>query len=64
MNIRTIHICPPIPNRNYDWCAYDNDKFDAENSDSVVGYGSTKEEAIADLLQQIEEASDVNDDGA
>ena len=64
MNIRTIHIFPPIPIRKYDWCAVDNDTFDAENPATVVGYGSTKEEAIADLLHQIEEANDVNDDGA
>jgi hypothetical protein len=61
MNIRTIHICPPIPVRSYDWCAVDNDTFDEENPATPVGYGPTKEEAIADLLRQIEEA---NDDGA
>jgi hypothetical protein len=64
MNIRTIHICPPIPIRRYDWCAYNGDTFDAESSKSLVGYGCTEQEAIADLLQLIAEANDVNDDGA
>jgi len=56
MNIRTVHICPPIPIRDFDWCAYDEDTFDGEGR--PVGYGSTEEEAIADLRQKIEEAND------
>jgi hypothetical protein len=60
MNIETVHICPPIPIRTYDWCAFDADTYDEEGGD-IRGWGATREEAIADLLRQIEEA---NDDGA
>ena len=41
--IFTQFIYPPIPIRNYDWCAYrDPEKF--------TGYGKTELEAIEDLL--------------
>jgi hypothetical protein len=56
MNIKAVHVCPPIPVTFCDWCAFDDDKFDEEYP--VVGWGKTKQEAIADLLQQIEEAND------
>ena len=60
MNIVTTYECPPIAARDFDWMAYDEETYDPE-SNRVVGWGKTKEEAIADLLRQIEEA---NDDGA
>ena len=42
--IYTQFINPPIPIRNYDWCAYrDPEKF--------TGYGKTELEAIKDLLE-------------
>lgn len=37
------YIFPPIPNRNFDWCAF----YDPETK--PYGYGKTKEEAIKDL---------------
>jgi len=61
MNIRTEYICPPIPIRDFDWEAVDADTYDPECNNKQIGHGKTKEEAIADLLRQIEEA---NDDGA
>jgi len=60
MKIVTQYECPPIATRDTDWMAYDEDTYDPE-SNRIVGWGKTKEEAIADLLRQIEEA---NDDGA
>ena len=59
--IVTQHICPPIPLRSHDWCAYDELLFDPENDFAPIGWGKTEQEAVADLLRQIEEA---NDDGA
>lgn len=41
----TSCICPPIPDRRYDWCAY----WDGEEESGHYGYGTTKAEAIADL---------------
>jgi hypothetical protein len=45
------------------WSAYDADTYDADCdqdgffSDSLVGHGATADEAIADLLEQIEDAA-------
>ena len=47
--IQTHCIYPPIPIRQFDWCAY----RDPERR--PYGYGATEAEAIADLLQQEED---------
>jgi hypothetical protein len=52
MKIKTSHIYPPIPDRRFDWSAVDDDTYDY---DQPIGYGRTEEEAIADLLSQLEE---------
>jgi hypothetical protein len=57
MRIVAHLVTPPIPCRDFDWCAYDSGTHDPENN-PIVGWGRTKEEAIADLLRQIEEAND------
>ena len=49
--ITVEHVYPPIPVRDYDWCAYEGD-YDLGQR---VGYGATREAAIADLMVQIEE---------
>jgi hypothetical protein len=49
--IRTEYICPPIPIRNFDYTAW----IDGEEEDGKHGYGATKQEAIDDLLTQLEE---------
>lgn len=51
MNIITENIHPPIPTRNYDWQAYVEGQ-----EEGACGYGATKQEAIADLMEQNEEA--------
>lgn len=43
--IETHCICPPIPIRTFDWCAY-------RDPESLTGYGRTELEAVADLLEQ------------
>lgn len=53
MNIKTHYEYPPIPDRNFDWCAYDDDTYDGEGS--KIGWGATEEAAIADLMEQMEE---------
>ena len=55
MKIKTVHVYPPIPIRNFDWAAYDENTYD--DGPSCVGYGETKEAAIADLLEQVAEES-------
>ena len=39
-------VFPPIPNRNFDWCAYHDG--DEENA-SRYGWGKTEAEAIVEL---------------
>jgi hypothetical protein len=53
MNIITEHVHPPIPARNYDWISYDEDTYEPG---SPCGWGRTREEAIADLQTQMEDA--------
>jgi hypothetical protein len=50
--IKTVFEYPPIPWRNFDWCAYD-DRRGAD--DSPYGWGRTEDEAVADLLEQMED---------
>lgn len=58
MTIKTVHVCPPIPIRDYDWQAYDTDHYDPEDPDRFTGWGRTEAEAIADLLSQLEVSDD------
>jgi hypothetical protein len=54
MRIVTNHDPKPIPFRNCDWIAVDDETYGGEPSDPI-GYGATEEEAIADLLEQLAE---------
>lgn len=56
MKILTKHDYPPIPDRQFDWSAVDDDTYDgAEDSHCPIGHGATEQEAISDLLEQMEE---------
>ena len=46
--IVTEFVHPPIPVRCYDWRA----TFEDYDAGDLMGYGPTKEEAIADLIVQ------------
>ena len=55
IRIRTTHEFPPIPVRSFDWSAIDDYTYDgAEDSNCPIGHGTTEEDAIEDLLEQIE----------
>jgi hypothetical protein len=54
MNIKTSFDYPPIPIRNFDWSAWDDDAYDGPGS--PLGRGPTEDAAIADLLEQLTEA--------
>jgi hypothetical protein len=54
VKIRTEYVYPPIPIRDFDWSAVDDDTYDGEGC--PIGHGRTEEAAIADLMEQIEEA--------
>ena len=49
--IKTEYVYPPIPIRDWDWCAY----FDGDEEGGPVGWGKTKDEALADLAAKIDE---------
>ena len=44
--IVTSFVYPPIPVRNFDWCAY----RDGTEETGRYGYGATEADAIAELL--------------
>ena len=50
MKIRTSHWLKPIPLRDFDWEAVDEDTYD---EGEPVGLGRTEKEAIADLIDQL-----------
>ena len=56
MNIKTECVCPPIPTRRFDWLAYDDNTYDGapdSGTRNQIGHGATKQEAIADLMEQM-----------
>lgn len=61
MKITTSYDFAPIPDRSMDWSAIDSDTYDCDcDQDGFfslgpIGHGRTEAEAIADLMQQIEE---------
>lgn len=65
IHVSTNFDYPPIPIRCLDWSAVDDNTYDAsfEGSDesgdhwkcSPSGHGATEREAIADLLEQLDE---------
>lgn len=44
--------CPPLPTRQFDWSAVQSGYEEGD----AIGYGATKEEAIADLKSKLFEA--------
>lgn len=50
IKIRTEHVFPPIPDRRFDWSAVTDDY----ELGCPIGRGPTEQEAIQDLLDEIE----------
>ena len=48
--LRTKFWAMPIPDRNFDWTA----TFENYEGGDPIGHGTTEDEAISDLLDQIE----------
>ena len=55
VRVATSHDYPPIPDRNHDWSAIDYDTYDGEGC--PIGRGPTENDAIADLIEQLTEAT-------
>lgn len=54
MKIRTELVYPPIPMRDYDWSAVDDQTYDGDPS-QPIGRGRTEWAAIDDLMEQMDE---------
>lgn len=55
MKIKAVSVHPPIPVRDFDWFAYDDDTYDGDpESNPVIGWGKTAELAIADFKEHWE----------
>lgn len=52
MKIRTEYDPKPIPRRDSDWLAVDDETYDGPGA--PIGTGATEQDAIDDLLEQIE----------
>jgi hypothetical protein len=50
MNIKTHYWPTPIPLRQFDWSAVDDDTYDLGQP---IGYGATEQAAIDDLFDQL-----------
>ena len=50
ITIKLSHWRKPIPARDGDWCAVDDDTYDVG---SPIGWGATALEAVSDLLDKI-----------
>lgn len=52
--IVTHHEYPPIPIREFDWCAH----YEGDEESGPRGWGPTEAEAIADLRDNYDEPED------
>ena len=65
MKISTQFIYPPIPCRDFDWCAIDADSYDGTEDDphrGQIGYGATEAEAVHALAEILEDAGRAPDE--
>lgn len=51
MYVHTEFVFPPTQDRRFDWEAIDDEDHEP---DRPIGYGETEEDAILDLMQQIQ----------
>lgn len=58
IKLRTDFIYPPIPIRTHDWSAVTDDYDGADDSNCPIGYGATEQQAIDDLIMQIEDEAE------
>lgn len=54
IRVRTEHVYPPIPVREWDWSAVDDKTYDGPGN--PIGWGRTEQAAIDDLINQIQDS--------
>jgi len=52
MKIVAYYDPPPIPLRQFDWCAYDDDTYDEGDA---IGWGKTEADARKDFTDQLDD---------
>jgi len=64
VKLKTVFEYPPIPCRDFDWCAYDEDTMDVcQDPDCscrrnvVRGFGATQEEAVLEFVSEAAQLS-------
>lgn len=60
-SIVTHYDPKPIPDRRFDWIAYDESTYDGAEDSSTrneIGYGRTEADALADLQRLMSEKAD------
>lgn len=57
----TTNTFPPIPDRQFDWCAHFEGDEPNDNGGMMQGFGATEQEAIDDLLRLLEESAEANE---
>ena len=62
MSVRTSFDYPPIPIRQFDWSAIDDNTYDGEGC--RIGHGATEAEAVVDLILDSGEWPDRGDKSA
>lgn len=58
--VKTSCVFPPIPVREFDWCAY----HDGDEETGRYGWGYTEKEAVADLARLDEERDEADYEAA
>lgn len=53
--LKTTFVYPPIPLRQFDWAAYNDNDCGCEECNAATGRGRTEAEAIADYQEQMRE---------
>ena len=56
--IKTQYVHPPIPSRNFDWMAWDDDTYDGAPDSprrNQLGHGPTEGEAVVNLIALLAE---------
>lgn len=59
MRIRTTFVYPPIPIRDFDWSAVDDETYDGPGC--IIGTGRTEQAAVMDLYEQTYQDADADD---
>jgi len=55
MQIRTSYYAKPGPDRQYDWCAWDDDRWDVGEPGAPMGWAATEQQAVDALMDLLDE---------